>query len=46
MASILAGIPGMAIYLDNIVVHGINAATNDERLQKVFTVMAPPYAEH
>ena len=43
MASILAGIPGVAIYLDNIIVHGINSATHDERLQKVFTALAEHY---
>ena len=40
MASILAGIPGVAIYLDDIVVHGINAVYHDERLQTVLTALA------
>lgn len=30
MSSVLAGIPGVAIYLDDIVVNGANAATHDE----------------
>ncbi|KAJ8332651.1 hypothetical protein SKAU_G00424400 [Synaphobranchus kaupii] len=40
MASIFAGIPGVAIYLDDIVVHGATAESHDERLHSVFSAMA------
>ena len=32
--------PILAIYLDDILVHGTNATTHDEHLQKVFTALA------
>lgn len=40
MASIFAGIPGVAIYLDDIVVHGATVEGHDERLHRVFSAMA------
>ncbi|KAJ8332635.1 hypothetical protein SKAU_G00424240 [Synaphobranchus kaupii] len=40
MASIFAGIPGVAIYLDDIVVHGATAESHDEHLHSVFSAMA------
>ncbi|XP_062373903.1 uncharacterized protein K02A2.6-like [Sardina pilchardus] len=40
MASILAGIPGVAAYLDDIVVHGTTTAVHDERLHRVFKALA------
>lgn len=40
MASVFAGIPGVAIYLDDIVVHGATAESHDERLHSVFSAMA------
>ena len=40
MASIFAGIPGVAIYLDDIVVHGATVESHDERLHRVFSALA------
>lgn len=40
MTSVLAGISRVAIYLDNIVVHGSTTFTHDERLHRVFTALA------
>ena len=40
MASIFAGIPGVAIYLDNIVVHGATVESHDECLHRVFSALA------
>ncbi|KAJ8332617.1 hypothetical protein SKAU_G00424060 [Synaphobranchus kaupii] len=40
MASIFAGIPGVAIYLEDIVVHGATTESHDERLHSVFSAMA------
>ena len=40
MATIFAGIPGVAIYLDDIVVHGATTALHDERLTRVLNVLA------
>lgn len=36
MSTILAGIPGTAVYLDDIVVHGPDQPTHDTRLHRVF----------
>ena len=36
MSTILAGVPGTAVYLDDIVVHGPDQATHDARLRRVF----------
>ncbi|KAJ8332775.1 hypothetical protein SKAU_G00416710 [Synaphobranchus kaupii] len=40
MASTFAGIPGVAIYLDDIVVHEATVGSHDERLHSVFSTMA------
>ncbi len=40
MATVLAGLPGMAVYLDDIVVHGKDMATHDECLRRVFTALS------
>ncbi|KAJ8346671.1 hypothetical protein SKAU_G00280720 [Synaphobranchus kaupii] len=40
MATIFAGIPGVVIYLDDIVVHGATPAVHDERLARVLDVLA------
>lgn len=40
MASILAGIPGVAVFLDDIVVHGSTTTEHDERLHRVFSALA------
>ncbi|XP_036384580.1 uncharacterized protein K02A2.6-like [Megalops cyprinoides] len=40
MASILAGISGVAVFLDDIVVHGSTTAVHDERLQRVFAALS------
>lgn len=40
MASVLAGIPGVAIYLDDIVVHGPTSDVHDERLTMVFAALS------
>ncbi|KAJ8352061.1 hypothetical protein SKAU_G00235370 [Synaphobranchus kaupii] len=40
MATIFAGIPGVVIYLDDIVVHGATAAVHNERLARVLDVLA------
>ena len=40
MVSVLAGIPGVAIYLDDIVVHGPTTGVHDERLNRVFAALA------
>ena len=40
MVSVLAGIPGVAIYLDDIVVHGPTADVHDDRLNRVFAALA------
>ena len=40
MASIFAGIPGVAIYLDDIVVHGATVESHDERLHRVVSALA------
>ncbi|KAJ8333462.1 hypothetical protein SKAU_G00414700 [Synaphobranchus kaupii] len=37
MATIFAGIPGVVIYLDDIVVHGLTPAVHDEHLARVTT---------
>lgn len=39
MATVLAGIPGVAIYLDDVVIHGPTPAVHDERLHRVLHVM-------
>ncbi|KAI3367271.1 hypothetical protein L3Q82_008317 [Scortum barcoo] len=39
MATIFAGIPGVVVYLDDIVVHGGKAAIHDERLSRVLDVL-------
>ena len=40
MTSVSAGIPGVAIYMDDIVVHGPNRKIHDERLDQVFQRLA------
>jgi len=40
MASIFTGIPGVALYLDDIVVHGATIKSHDECLHSVFSAMA------
>ncbi|XP_019737023.1 uncharacterized protein K02A2.6-like [Hippocampus comes] len=40
MATIFAGIPGVVVYLDDIVVHGATAASHDERLTRVLEVLS------
>ncbi len=40
MATVLAGLPGTAVYLDDIVVHGKDVATHDECLRRVFTALS------
>ncbi|KAJ8349338.1 hypothetical protein SKAU_G00244680 [Synaphobranchus kaupii] len=39
-ATIFAGIPGVVIYLDDIVVHGATLAVHDERLARFLDVLA------
>ena len=39
MSTILAGVPGTAVYLDDIVVHGPDQATHDARLHRVFVAL-------
>lgn len=39
MATIFAGIPGVVVYLDNIVVHGETSASHDERLSRVLETL-------
>ena len=39
MSTILAGVPGTAVYLDDIVVHGPDQATHDARLHRVFEAL-------
>lgn len=36
----LAGIPGVVIYLDDVVVHGATRQIHDEHLSKVFDALA------
>ncbi|KAL0148985.1 hypothetical protein M9458_055789 [Cirrhinus mrigala] len=40
MVSVLAGIPGVAIYLDDVVIHGPTPKSHDERLSRVFAALA------
>jgi len=40
MSSFFAGVPGVSIYLDDIVVHGPNVSIHDERLCQVFCKLA------
>lgn len=40
MATVLAGLPGTAVYLDDIVVHGKDVATHNECLRQVFTALS------
>ena len=35
MSTILAGIPGIAVFLDDIVVHALDMETQNKRLQRV-----------
>ncbi|XP_057713151.1 uncharacterized protein K02A2.6-like [Corythoichthys intestinalis] len=39
MTTIFAGIPGVVVYLDDIVVHGATAASHDDRLSRVLEVL-------
>ena len=39
MSTILAGIPGIAVYLDDIVVHAPDQATHDAHLHRVFEAL-------
>ena len=36
MVTVVAGVPGVAIYMDDIVVHGPDRPTHDQRLNEVF----------
>lgn len=40
MTTIFAGIPGVAVFLDDIVVHGATPVAHDERLARVLDVLA------
>ena len=40
MASVVAGIPGVAVYINDIVVHGPDQKTHDEHLDQVFQRLA------
>lgn len=40
MATVLAGIPGVAIYLDDVVVHGATPESHDDRLHRVFAALS------
>ncbi len=40
MVSVLAGILGVAIYLDDVVIHGPTTESHDERLSKVLAALA------
>ena len=40
MSTILAGIPGVVIFLDDIVVHGSTPAIHDHRLTRVLDTLA------
>lgn len=40
MVSVLAGIPGVVIYLDVVVVHGATTEIHDSRLHSVFKALA------
>lgn len=40
MASVLVGIPGVAIYLNDIVVHGPTTDVHDEQLTMVFAALS------
>lgn len=40
MATIFTGIPGVVVYLDDIVVNGATSDQHDDRLAKVFDVLA------
>ncbi len=40
MVSVLAGIPGVAIYLDDVVIHGPTPESHDEHLSRVFAALA------
>ncbi len=40
MVSVLAGIPGVAIYLDDVVIHGPTTESHDERLSRVLAALA------
>ena len=40
MTSVLAGIPGVAIYMDDIAVHGLDRKIHNERLDQVFQRLA------
>ncbi len=40
MVSVLAGIPGVALYLDDVVIHGPTTESHDERLSRVFAALA------
>lgn len=39
MTTVLAGIPGVAVFLDDIVVHAPDVVNQDERLHRVFTAL-------
>ncbi|ROL55397.1 hypothetical protein DPX16_20773 [Anabarilius grahami] len=40
MVSVLAGIPGVAIYLDDVVIHWPTTESHDERVSRVFAALA------
>ena len=40
MVTIFAGIPGVVVYLDDIVVYGATSSLRDDRLSKVLDVLA------
>ncbi len=39
-ATVLAALPGTAVYLDDIVVHGKDMGTHDESLRQMFTALS------
>ncbi len=39
MASVLAGIPGVAIYLNDVVIHGPTPKIHDGRFNRVFAAL-------
>ncbi|KAK5895591.1 hypothetical protein CgunFtcFv8_009272 [Champsocephalus gunnari] len=40
MSTIFAGIPGVVVFQDDIVVHGATPAVQDERLARVLDILA------
>ncbi len=40
MSTILAGVPGTAIYLDDVIVHAPNAVVHEQRLRATFAALS------